>query len=87
MPAVRRKTKFDNELSELLKVFEKGTSINEEGQLQFHYLDHDGLERILPDAFEVDKSFTNRQVRYLLRQALWNSRKKGTLTLDGVGLP
>ncbi|MDQ4420757.1 hypothetical protein OOT33_09975 [Sphingobium sp. DEHP117] len=84
MPAVRRKIKFDNELSELLKVFEKGTSINEEGQLQFHYFDHDGLERILPDAFDVDKSFTNRQVRYLLRQALWNSRKKGTLTLDGV---
>lgn len=82
---IRRKTKPvpDSELEALLKRFEEGTTVANKS-IQFHHLDSDELERILPDAFEADPAFTPRQLRYLLRKALWNCRKKGPLTIAGL---
>jgi hypothetical protein len=82
---IRRKTKPvpDIELEALLKRYEEGTSVSN-GRIQFHHLDSDELERILPDAFEADPSFTPRQLRFLLRKALLNCRRQGGLTIDGL---
>lgn len=74
----------DVELTELLRRFEASTTVDANKTIHFHHLDSDELERILPDAFEADPGFTGRQVRYLLREALWSSRKRGPLTIDGL---
>lgn len=82
---IRRKSKPvpDSELEALLKRFEKGTTVSGKS-IEFHHLDSDELERILPDAFEADPAFTPRQLRQLLRRALLNCRKKGPLTIDAL---
>jgi hypothetical protein len=83
---VRRQLKLvpDADLTALLARFEAGTTVDERKTLHFHHLDSDELERILPDAFEADPAFTGRQLRYLLRDALWGCRKKGSLTIDAL---
>lgn len=83
---IRRQTKLisDAELAKLLERFEAGTSVNAEKTIQFLHLDSDEIDHILPDAFEADPSFTSRQMRYLLREALWNSRKKGPLSINAL---
>ncbi len=83
---IRRQTKLvsDTELAELLKRFETCTSVDAKKTIHFHHLDSDELERILPDAFEADPGLTGRQVRYLVREALWSARKKGPLTIDAL---
>lgn len=83
---IRRFSKIvsDVELTKLLRRFEAGTTIDVNKTIHFHHLDSDELERILPDAFEADPGFTGRQVRCLLREALWSSRKKGPLTIDSL---
>lgn len=84
MPVRRSNIISDTELNELLRRFESGTTVDANKTIHFHHLDSDELERILPDAFEADPGFTGRQVRYLLREALWTSRKKGPLTIDAL---
>lgn len=81
---LRRQTRIvpDGELAALLARFEAGTSVDEKKAIRFHHFDSDELERILPDAFEADPSFTASQLRDLLRQALWTCRKNGPLTID-----
>lgn len=81
---IRRQPRIvsDQDLAELLSVFEQATEINAKGNIQFNRFDTDELERILPDAFEADPSFSPRQLRYLLRRALWDARKSGPLTAD-----
>ncbi|MDR7156854.1 hypothetical protein J2W40_003700 [Sphingobium xenophagum] len=83
---IRRQSRLvsDAELTELLARFEAGTTVDENRVLHFHHLDSGELERILPDAFEADPGFTGRQLRYLLREALWTSRKNGPLTNDAL---
>lgn len=83
---VRRKSDLikEQDLNALLDRFEAGTTVDENQVIHFHHLDHQELERILPDAFEADPSFTPRQVRYLLREALWSCRKNGPLTIAGL---
>jgi hypothetical protein len=81
---IRRQDRYisESDLIALFSRFESGTSVDDGGAINFLRLDHDELERILPDAFEADTGFTPRQVRHLLREALWNCRREGRL---GVG--
>jgi hypothetical protein len=83
---VRRKNDLikDYDLNVLLNRFEVGTTVDENQVIHFHHLDHQELERILPDAFEADTGFTPRQVRNLLREALWSCRKNGPITIAGL---
>lgn len=82
--AVRRNQKLipDDDLLALLNRFEAATTVDENNTIHFQHLDHDELERVLPDAFTADPAFTPRQLRYLLREALWYCRKTGKLTND-----
>jgi len=79
MPIRRSGIIPDEEVNALLSAFEACTRVDGD-RLQFVRLDHDELERILPDAYEVDPELSPREHRYLFRQALWNARKAGPLT-------
>jgi hypothetical protein len=83
---VRRQTKHitDADLNALLAQFKAGTTVDDKKAIHFHHLDFDELERILPDAFEVDPAFSPRQIRNLLRQALYTCRKNDTLTINAL---
>ncbi len=74
----------DADLLALLASYEAGTTVDENGTIQFHDLDSDELECILPDAYEPNADFTARQLRYLLRKALLTCRKKGQITIRNL---
>jgi hypothetical protein len=80
MPIKRHNRVSDEELLALLQLFESATNVDENKRIHFLRWESDEVERILPDAFDADRSFTPRQLRYLLRDALWECRRKGLLT-------
>jgi hypothetical protein len=78
----RSKAVNDTALKLLLKEYENGTAPTPDGSIQILTDDYNHILEIIPDAYDFPSDFTRSQAVSLLRRALIETRKSGSLTSE-----